>query len=243
MNRILASIKKDAKVMATTWRSHGLSVLIVTALMIYIMHVFEGRAIDLNYEKFLLIRPLIENSLLFMPFLFAFTIIQPVNQELLYKERIKRNFESLLTTPLKKEELWFAKTITITTFGFIYYLVSLSVIVFVIKLYFPNVWYVVTLLGYISIANTVVLTFLTMLLMSSITGWLFLIMKNCQNVNKAPLMINFAFVFGYGYLSRVMPIIPMMLMDIVMLVMTIIVIIVLRKILIETALEKIIIND
>lgn len=87
------------------------------------------------------------------------------------------------------------------------------------------------------------MTILAMLQTSSIVGWLFLIVKNCQNVNKAPLVINFAFMWGYGLISRKIPFIPMLTMDMAMITLTIVVMMWIRKVLAGTKLERIILND
>lgn len=244
INRILACIRKDIKVLATTLRSHGLSILIVIALMIFVMYSLEGRAKDVDQAIFLSVRHLIEIGLfIVVPFVSAMLILQPVTQQLFHRERVKKNIESVLTTPLTKEELWLSKVLSSSIFGFIYFLITLAIVLIVARLYFPNVWFVITSLGLLTFANSALLTFLFMLQGAAITGWLFLTVKNSQNVNKAPLVVFFTFMMSFGYVFRKIPAIPPLYLDIVVVVLTTIVMFTIFKILTNTKLEKIILND
>lgn len=152
--RILASIKKDVKIILKSWRSHGASILFMVAILIFVMFTTESNYPELNEEVFSLGKPRVENVLLIIPFVFSFIILQPINQELFYRERVGKNFETAFATPLKKEELWLSKVLLSTTIGFIYYSISIAIVILSVKLFFPNMWFVLTSLGVLPIANS-----------------------------------------------------------------------------------------
>jgi ABC-type Na+ efflux pump permease subunit len=243
-SRIFASIRKDIKVLATTWQSYGLTMLFYISVMAVAVFLFEGSDEGIDEAAFLSAQPLVEIVLyLVVPFVSAMLILQPITQQLFHRERVKKNFETVLTTPLSKEELWFSKVLNSSFFGFISFLITMAIVLLVAKLYFPNVWFVITSLGFLPFANAAFLTFLFMLQVASVAGWLFLIVKNSQNVNKAPLAINFTFMISFGYVFRKIPTFPLLYLDIAVVVLTAVVMFTIFKILSNTKLEKIILND
>jgi ABC-type Na+ efflux pump permease subunit len=202
-NQLTATLERDRRAVSRNWVWYLWTTPYFSGIIYFMIFMLDGDiGKALQTPGFLAI---LTNIFPFMSVYFSFSLVTFVLQELVYKERISKAFETLLTTPVTLKHYWLAKTISASCITIVQALVSAVILALAIVLTLPNFRALLLSISFPVLLTTLALLLLFSVLFTSLFTFLYIIINKTEMIHGAGYIIIIGSGFGFFFAARYLP--------------------------------------
>lgn len=205
IHRIITGMQKEYWVCINNAKFHVIAIFLNIAIFTFILFSFNNSLHAIDQNIILKISKHVQNIVVFIPIFLSIPMTIGITQEIYYKERLSRNFETLLTTPLSLQEMWLSKTIMITIYGTVTYIIVSAAVLCLSANYFSKIYAIIILIEPRYYMLMYVSSISSFLATASIMGYLYTRCGNYQILQTISYILNVAMLFAIYYLSKYIP--------------------------------------